>query len=196
VDSLRITENTMLILTSDNGSRWLPQDIEKFGHRANYVFRGMKSDAWEGGHHVPFLVRWPLRVEMGTRSGRLVCLNDLLATCAELTGQMLDWNAGEDSFSFLGALTGEASAWEQRSTLVSQAITETYAIRRGNWKLISGMSSGGWSSHEISEGPPMQLYNLDEDIGEQKNLFEQMPEKAAELEALLDMFMKEGRSRY
>jgi arylsulfatase A len=196
VDSLGIAENTLLILTSDNGSHWRPQDIEQYGHRANYVFRGMKSDAWEGGHHVPFLVRWPHKVERGSVSGRLICLNDLLATCAELTGQQLDWNAGEDSFSFLNALTGKETRWEERSTLVSQAISETFAIRRDNWKLITGMSSGGWSSREISNGPPMQLYNLDEDIGEQRNLFEQMPEKAAELETLLDMFKKEGRSRF
>ena len=196
VDSLRIAENTLLILTSDNGARWMPQDIEKYGHRANYVFRGMKSDVWEGGHRVPFLARWPREIERGSSSGRLLCLNDLLATFAELTGQELDWNAGEDSFSFLSALTGEASVWEERSTLVSQAISETLSIRKDNWKLINDMSSGGWSSQEIGHGPPMQLYNLDVDIGEKQNLYEKMPEKAAELGAILSMYMKEGRSRY
>ena len=195
-DSLRITENTLFIVTSDNGSRWHPGDIEKYGHRANYIFRGMKSDVWEGGHRVPFLVRWPARIERGSRSDRLVCLNDLLATCAELSGQELDWNAGEDSFSFLSALTGEASAWEERSTLVSQAISTSLSIRRDNWKLILDMSSGGWSSGEISDGPPMQLYNLEEDIRELENLYVEMPDKVTELQALLEMFKKEGRSRF
>jgi len=226
VDSLGIAENTIFIVTSDNGSHWRPRDIERYGHLGNYHFRGMKSDVWEGGHRVPFFVRWPLKVERGTRSDRLVCLTDLLATCGELTGQTLDWNAGEDSFSFLSALTGESSATnsssmesteedpsgikspgglsttrktssrEKRSSMINQAVSEVLAIRKDNWKLILDMSSGGWSSDEITEGPPMQLYNLDEDIGEQQNLYEEMPEKVAELEALLEMFKKEGRSRF
>ncbi len=186
-----------------------------------YRFRGMKSDVWEGGHRVAFLARWPYKVEAESRSDRLVCLNDLLATCAELTGQSLDWNAGEDSFSFLSALTGESNAgessmsvsnsgesivgeasagessdWQKRRTLVNQAVSTVISVRQDNWKLILDMSSGGWSKDEITDGPPMQLYNLDEDIGEQNNLYETMPDKVAELEALLEMFKKEGRSRF
>ena len=72
LDSLRITENTLLIVTSDNGSHWRPNDIKTYEHRANYHFRGMKSDVWEGGHRVPFLVRWPYRIERGSRSARMV----------------------------------------------------------------------------------------------------------------------------
>jgi arylsulfatase A-like enzyme len=196
VDSLRIVENTIFILTSDNGSRWDPKDIEKYGHRANYHFRGMKSDVWEGGHRVPFLARWPYKIEQGTYSERMICHNDLLATCAEITGQTLDWNSGEDSFSFLNALTGEASDREERSIMINQAISTVFAIRKDNWKLIMDKSSGGWSKSEITEGPPMQLYNLDEDIGEQNNLYNEMPAKAAELEVLFQMMEKEGRSRF
>jgi arylsulfatase A-like enzyme len=186
----------LLIVTSDNGARWQPEDIEKYGHSANYIFRGMKSDVWEGGHRVPFLVRWQFRVERGSRSDRLLCLNDLMATCAELSGQELDWNAGEDSFSFLSAITAEPSVMEERSTLVSQAISTSLSIRKDNWKLILDMSSGGWSSAEITNGPPMQLYNLEEDIAEQENLYSEMPGKAEELEILLETFKKEGRSRF
>lgn len=196
VDSLRIAENTIFIVTSDNGSRWSPADIQRYGHRANYHFRGMKSDVWEGGHRVPFLLRWPHKVGGGSRSDRMISLCDLLATCGELTGQTLDWNAGEDSFSFLSALTGETSDREVRRTMVNQAISTTLSIRKENWKLILDMSSGGWSREEITDGPPMQLYNLDEDVSEQHNLYPEMPEKAAELEALLGMFKKEGRSRF
>ena len=201
VDSLGISGNTLFIVTSDNGNHWRPGDIERYGHLGNYHFRGMKSDVWEGGHRVPFLVRWPGVVEQGSRSERLVCLTDLLATCGELTGQTLDWNAGEDSFSFLSALTGESatgatSAWEPRSSMINQAISTVLAIRKDNWKLITDMSSGGWSSDEITEGPPMQLYDLSVDVGEQTNLYAEMPEKVAELEALLSMFKKEGRSRF
>ncbi len=196
LDSLRISDNTLLIVTSDNGARWHPEDIARYGHRANYVFRGMKTDAWEGGHRVPFLVRWPYRVARGTESARLVCLNDMMATFAELSGQALDWNAGEDSFSFLSALTGEAPEREERDALVSQSVSEVMAIRKGNWKLIPDRSSGGWSRAEISEGPPMQLYNLDADIGEQHNLYEEMPDKVEELQSLLEIYRKEGRSRF
>ncbi|HEC42920.1 MAG TPA: sulfatase [Bacteroides sp.] len=221
VDSLGISGNTLFIVTSDNGNHWRPRDIERYSHLGNYHFRGMKSDVWEGGHRVPFLVRWPGVIEQGSSSDRLVCLTDLLATCCELTGQKLDWNTGEDSFSFLSALSGESSkgelsggnlanvelgegessggepsGWEERSSMINQAISEVFAIRSENWKLITDMSSGGWSRNEITEGPPMQLYDLSVDVGEQNNLYEEMPEKVAKLEALLAMFRKEGRSRF
>lgn len=196
VDSLEIHSNTIIILTSDNGSHWKPEDIAKYDHQANAHFRGMKSDVWEGGHRVPFLVRWPGTIPEGSSSNRMICHNDLLATVAELTGQQLDWNAGEDSFSYLSALTKEESEWTERRTMINQAVSTTLAIRKDNWKLILDKSSGGWSQNEILEGPPMQLYNLDEDIGEQHNLYNEMPEKVAELEALLHIYRKEGRSRF
>ena len=196
VDSLDIRGNTILILTSDNGSHWKPEDIAKYKHRANAHFRGMKSDVWEGGHRVPFLVRWPGIVPEGSNSNRMICHNDLLATMAELTGQKLDWNAGEDSFSYLSVLTRKKSDWAERRTMINQAVSTTLAIRKDNWKLILDMSSGGWSRDEILDGSPMQLYNLDEDIGEQDNLYQDMPEKVAELEALLHIYRKEGRSRF
>ena len=126
----------------------------------------------------------------------MICHNDLLATVAELTGQQLDWNAGEDSFSYLSALTRKESEWIERHTMINQAVSTTLAIRKDNWKLILDMSSGGWSRDEIKEGPPMQLYNLYEDIGEQHNLYHEMPDKVAELEALLNIYRKEGRSRF
>jgi len=196
VDSLEIHSNTIMILTSDNGSHWRPEDIAKYDHRANAQFRGMKSDVWEGGHRVPFLVRWPGTVPERSSSSRMICHNDLMATMAELTGQPLDWNAGEDSFSYLSALTREKSDWAERHTMINQAVSTTLAIRKDNWKLILDISSGGWSRNEITEGPPMQLYNLDEDIGEQHNLYLDMPDKVAELENLFHIYRKEGRSRF
>ena len=195
-DSLGIGDNTILIVTSDNGARWLPEQITRYGHRANAHFRGMKSDVWEGGHRVPFLVRWPEMIQGGSISDRMICHNDLLATMAELTGQSLDWNAGEDSFSYLSALTGNETDWEERRTMINQAVSTTLSIRKDNWKLILDKSSGGWSRDEIKEGPPMQLYDLDSDIGEQENLYLEMPGKVAELEALLHIYRKEGRSRF
>jgi arylsulfatase A-like enzyme len=80
--------------------------------------------------------------------------------------------------------------------MINQAVSTTLAIRKDNWKLILDMSSGGWSRGEITAGPPMQLYNLDEDIGEKHNLYRDKPEKVAELEALLHIYRKEGRSRF
>lgn len=105
----------------------------------------MKSDVWEGGHRVPFLVRWPGIIPEGTSSSRMICHNDLLATMAELTGQQLDWNAGEDSFSYLSAFTRKESDRTERHTMINQAVSTTLAIRKDNWKLILDMSSGGWS---------------------------------------------------
>jgi hypothetical protein len=103
----------------------------------------------------------------------MICHNDLLATMAELTGQSLDWNAGEDSFSFLSALTGEKSDWGERHTMINQAVSTTLAIRKDNWKLI-----------------------LDKSSGERHNLYHDKPEKVAELEALIHTYRKEGRSRF
>jgi arylsulfatase A-like enzyme len=195
IDSMGVAGNTLFIMTSDNGSHWKPGDIDRYDHRGNYHFRGMKSDVWEGGHRVPFLVRWPEKIERGSVSDRLVCLNDLLATCAELTGQELEWNSGEDSFSFLSALTGEFSTREERQILVNQSLSPVRSIRRDNYKLILDKSSGGWSKDEIKEGPPMQLYDLASDPGEKRNLYDSLPEKVKELQDLLNMYDKEGRSR-
>ncbi|MEM6916525.1 MAG: arylsulfatase, partial [Verrucomicrobiota bacterium] len=107
LESQGMTEDTLIIFTSDNGPVWFGQDVEKFGHASSGPLRGMKADAWEGGHRMPFLVRWPEVVETGGTSDRTISFTDVLATFAEMVGEPLSETAGPDSFSFLPTLRGE-----------------------------------------------------------------------------------------
>jgi len=196
IDSLHMEDNTLIMVSSDNGSHWKPDDIEQYDHMANHIYRGMKSDIWEGGHRVPFLVRWPGKVQAGTSGDQLVCLTDLMSTVAELTGQELDWNAGEDSYSFLPALTGGEATSDVRDNLVVQSVSGKYSIRKDSWKLLLCKGSGGWSSSGAEGDPEGSLYNLADDPGETNNLYLDHPEKVEELTNLLEMYQKERRSRY
>jgi len=196
LDSLGVSNHTLVILTSDNGAYWRPENIGEFDHHANYIFSGMKSDLWEGGHHIPFVARWPDRIDPGTENDQLVCLTDLLATCADLVNMNLPYNAGEDSFSHLRAFSGESKYPGSREHLVMQSFNGQYAIRKRNWKLILARGSGGWTYEGKPEDPPVQLYNLDEDIEEQINLYDKYPELVEDLKSTLEMFRKERRSRF
>ena len=172
--------NTIVMVTSDNGSHWPPSDLERWKHRANGPWRGMKSDVWEGGHRVPFWVRWPARVKPGTTSDTLICLTDVLATMAELAGVRLPAGAAEDSVSFARALRGGRGP---RKQLVLHSINGVFAVRDGPWKLIEARGSGGWSPGEVTE--PMQLYRLDRDPAEQQNLAIENPTRVDRLRQIL-----------
>lgn len=190
-------ENTIVVFTSDNGSHWLPSDVEQFGHRANGSFSGMKSDVWEGGHRVPYLVTWPAQIPAGLQSGQLVCSTDLLATCAEMVGQELPGNAGEDSFSFYPTLTGVSSGTTMRQTMIHHSIEGFFALREGDYVLLDCKGSGGWSLPEPQADslPAMQLYNLKEDLAEHHNLLQSAPQQAASMKQLLQQQVESGRSR-
>ncbi len=150
----------------------------------------MKSDAWEGGHRMPFIVRWPGRVKAGTVSEQTICFTDLLATFAEICGATLPNDAGPDSFSFLPVLEGVQPADKPiRAPIVMQAgsAASMMMIRSGDWKLINGLGSGGFSkpsSIKPKPGDPAgQLYNLRNDLAETNNLYLKHPEVVARLEA-------------
>ncbi|WP_439183742.1 sulfatase family protein [Carboxylicivirga taeanensis] len=181
-----IADNTLLVFTSDNGASWQPADIEQFEHRANGPYSGMKSDVWEGGHRVPMIARWPKAIKAGQKSDVLICSTDLMATCAEIIAQPLP-EAACDSYSFLGALTGQTSPQTQRTSIVHHSVNGTFAIRKGEWKLIDAKGSGGWSLPEdkCPEEPPQQLYNLQADPRETNNLYSEYPEIVKELNTLL-----------
>ena len=200
LDRLGLAPDTLVIFTSDNGCS--PEakfnELRAKGHNPSASFRGTKADIFDGGHHVPFLARWPGRVKPGTTSDQLVCLNDLFATCAELLGQKLPDTAAEDSVSILPALEGRATR-PLREALVHHSINGSFAIRQGNWKLELCADSGGWSaprpgSPAAKALPPAQLYDLSQDIGETNNLHASHPEVVARLTRLLDKYRAEGRS--
>ena len=194
LDERGLAENTLVFLTSDNGAYWFPANIEEFNHRSNYIFSGMKSDVWEGGHHIPFIARWPGKIDGGSKSDQLVCLTDLIATCAEIVDYQLPYNSAEDSFSHLDALMGVDNK-EGRDQLVCQSVSGMYSIRKDNWKLILGRGSGGWTYEGKPGEPEGQLYDLTTDIGERNNLYLENPGKVEELAAMLKMFQDERRSR-
>lgn len=171
-----LDKNTIVIVTSDNGSNWYPEDIMKWNHKGNWIFRGQKSDVWEGGHHIPFLVRWPEKIKAGRTSDQMICLTDLFATCTELTGYITQPSQGPDSFSFLPVLNGKKPKSSARSSVVHHSISGMFAITSGSWKLIDGKGSGGWSAAGKAEEPAGQLYDLKSDPGETINLFNEKPD--------------------
>lgn len=188
VDELGISEETLIIFTSDNGPYWRTNEIETYGHRAAGSLRGMKADAWEGGHRVPFLVRWPEKIKPGV-SDQLTCLTDLMATLASLLGDDLTDAEGPDSYDILPVLLGENAA-AGRESLISQSSRGKLAIRKGDWKYINGLGSGGFSppgnEEPVPGGPEGQLYNLKDDPGETRNLCLENPEKVREMQQLLE----------
>ncbi len=200
LDRNGIAENTLVIFTTDNGcspAAKIPE-LQAAGHEPSYIYRGHKADIFEGGHRVPFVVRWPGKVKAGTRSDQLIGQFDLMATAAEIVGAEVPVTAGEDSVSFLPALMGTDKS-PIREGLVSQSINGSFAIRKGNWKLALCPGSGGWSHPRPREVnldvmPEMQLYDLSKDPGEQNNLYGTEKKKEQELLALLKTYIKRGRS--
>jgi len=176
-----IADNTILIVASDNGSPGRNGSteapgtvVETFGHNPSWILRGMKADTWDGGHRIPFLVRWPDRVQPGT-SDQLVCLFDIFATMAEVIGTELP--AGpQDSRSLLPLLGGTDAPI--REELVHHGYNGLFGLRQGDWKYIAGTGSGGFSPdpRPALYDPPAQLYNMRQDIRERHNLCFEEPE--------------------
>ncbi len=209
LDELGVADNTIVLFTSDNG----PETTSVIHMRADYghdgarPWRGVKRDSWEGGHRVPFLVRWPSRIKAGTSTSQLASLTDLMATVADIIDAKLPDDSAEDSFSLLPAWLGKEQS-PIRPYLLQQAFggQRTLSIRRGNWKYIDHAGSGGnryendpglkpFILPEAAPNSPGQLYNLETDPGETQNLYAARPEVVSELKALLEQSKATGRSR-
>ena len=200
LETNRVAGTTLVIVTSDNGcAPYIGVDkLEKQGHFPSERRRGYKADIWDGGHRIPFIARWPGQIAPGARCDQIVSLNDLMATCAELLGVKLPDNAGEDSVSILPALLGKADK-PLREALVHHSVNGSFAIRQGRWKLELCPSSGGWSapkpgSQEAKHLPPVQLYDMAQDVGERANQCEAHPEIVERLMKLLQQYIADGRS--
>lgn len=196
-----ITENTIIIFTSDNGCS--PQaDFEvlaSHGHDPNAGFRGHKADIYEGGHRVPFIVKWPAKIMPNTTSDATISLTDLLATCSDLVDVSLKDNEGEDSFSLVSLFENRGADTYERTATVHHSINGSFAIRKGNYKLIFAPGSGGWSypvpgKADVSDLPKFQLYDVVTDPSEKENLWLTHPEKVDELTKLMATYINEGRS--
>ena len=191
-------DNTLLIFTSDNGcskAANIPA-LRKQGHTVSAQYRGSKADLWEGGHRVPFLVRWPSKVESGSTSDQLITLVDVFATVSDITGEKAPAMA-EDSVSFLPALSGQAIQ-STRKGVIHHSISGHFAYRQGKWKLLLAKASGGWTSPKENQAgadaPQAQLYDMENDPGEKNNLYLSHPEVAQRLLANLTVDVQNGRS--
>ena len=180
-------ENTLVLFASDNGAKWEQVFIDEFNHRSNYTFRGMKSDVWEGGHHIPFIVKWPGVVRAGSVSKQITSLTDFFATVQNIF-MPEEFERTMDSYSLLPILKGE-SGEIHRAPVVHHSGGGKFGIRDGDWKYIEGLGSGGFSLPKFpqpKEGEPLdQLYNLSSDPGEMQNLYFEHPEKVLELKEKL-----------
>jgi arylsulfatase A-like enzyme len=208
------TDNTLIIFTSDNGGMLNIGGQEAFskGHRKNGKLLGFKFDAWEGGHRVPFIVKWPGKVPAGTTSDELISNIDMIATAAAITGTELKADEGVDSVNVLPALTGEPKE-PVRDELLLAAMKQTHlSLRKGKWMYIPAQAGGGFThpkrgghafggpasftftkqvNSDIADGkirenaPPAQLYDLEADPYQAKNLYNERPEVVAEMKKRL-----------
>ena len=206
-----LAEKTLVIFTSDNGPECVEVEpgayerIKSYGHRSMDGLRGVKRDAWEGGHRVPFLARWPGDIPPGAVSDEIICHTDLMATCAALLGVTLPPDAGVDSCDMVPALRGRKLDRPLRGATVLHSGSGKFAIRQGPWVLIDART--GDDNGEQGEPPWFkrergytantaagELYDLREDLPERTNLYDQKPEIVARLKALLEKYKSEGRS--
>ncbi|MBT3278255.1 MAG: arylsulfatase [Phycisphaerales bacterium] len=195
LDTAGLAKNTLVVFTTDNGtspSANLPQ-LRKAGHDSSGGLRGAKADAWEGGHRVPYVVRWPGTIKPGSVCDDTICHTNLMATCAEILGKTLEDNEGVDSFSILGLLQGKADAAPSHPYVIHHSIRGHFAIRRGKWKFLACKNSGGWAKG--GDNKPSQLYNMKADRGEKINLVSSRREIAEELTGLLEAAIANGRTR-
>lgn len=200
VESCGLSDNTLFIVTSDNGATPGADfgELGRKGHDPSAQYRGNKADIFEGGHRVAFIARWPEVIQAGTTSDDTICHTDLLSTAAEIVGYELPAAAGEDSVSML-PLMQQAQDPSLREATVHHSINGSYSIRRGQWKLCLCPGSGGWSSPRPPQArkqklPPVQLFDLSTDIAEQHNVHAEHPELVCELTALLQQYIDDGRS--
>ncbi len=194
-------DNTLLVVTSDNGAK--PGDYNRYtyGHKSCGDLRGYKGGIWEGGHRVPLIVSWPERIGAGSVSNQLVGLQDIMATVAESVEYSIPSDMAEDSQSFLPELLRTKSK-DLRSDLINHSAMGVFAIRSENWKLIvdsDNSGDGGRGVHGNGGTPPdpsakSQLYNLADDPSETYNLIEKEPQKAQELRTLLMRHQEQGWS--
>lgn len=194
-----VSENTLLIFTSDNGCSPAARidELREKKHLANGPLRGNKADIFDGGHRVPFIARWPAK-STPTVSEQLVCLTDVFATLAEIVGYEIPENAAEDSFSFLPDLLNKGHS--KRDAIVHHSISGRFAIRQSEWKLSLCPGSGGWSGPSDADAvkqnlPRAQLYKIaGGDLGETTNLFAENQSTTERLTKLLETIVANGRS--
>jgi arylsulfatase A len=202
-----LAANTIVVFTSDNGPELYAYARDaRFDHWSSAPYRGLKRDLYEGGHHVPFLLRWPGVTTPGAVTDALVSQVDLMATLADAVGFELPPEAAADSHNLLPWLTGRGTP-SPRTTIVHNTYPNQYAIRHGDWLLVDGETGtmmpaqrsppvawGDKHGYGADDGEPIELYDLRLDIGQRRNRAADHPKKAAELRDLLQRTRAAERS--
>jgi arylsulfatase A len=199
LEELNIDENTLVIFASDNGSAMYRIDsgnepdhvtdetlayYNASNHKANSLLRGIKGDTYEGGHRVPFIVRWPAKISVGKKVDETICLTDIFETIVELTGGVKPKGNAEDSYSFFSIITGEKEYVNRPPVIHHSGGKGMFAIRKENWKMILGDGSGARTKPVGTPfQKPYQLYDIENDLTESDNLIDKEIEVAAKLEA-------------
>jgi len=204
LDRAGLAGNTLVIFTSDNGpENYAYERARTYRHYSMGAWRGVKRDTWEGGHRVPFLARWPGRIKPGSESSEIICQTDLMATVAAIVGARVPDNAGEDSYNILPALLGEKRNVPIREATVLHSFQGHFAIRQGPWVLIDYITGDDnnqepdWFKKERGYEPhsfPGELYNLQDDPAERRNLYGERLDQVEKLKTLLERYKREGRS--
>lgn len=207
-----VADRTLVIFTSDNGPEITGEvnpgaydRLKEFGHASMGTLRGTKRDAWEGGHRVPFIARWPGKIPAGTTCDETVCHVDLMATLAALLGVKLPADAGVDSVNILPALLGEKREAPLREATVHHSAQGKFAIRRGDWVLILAPTGDDnarkgepdWFRKDRGYAPhtePGELFHLATDPAQKTNLYGKEAAKVKELAALMERYVTDGRS--
>lgn len=192
-------DNTIVVFSADNGPEKYAYDrVKNFDHRSMGESRGLKRDIWEGGHRVPFIIRWPGQVPAGRVSDGLISQIDLFATLSTIVGAKIPADSAGDSVNQLALIQGEGNS--ARPSLVHNTNANAYAIRQGDWVLINAKTGGvsampAWFAEANGYTPntePGELYNLRDDPSQKTNLFAKMPDRVAELRAELSRIQAAG----
>tara|TARA_Y100001972_G_scaffold128664_1_gene190837 strand:- start:1156 stop:2754 length:1599 start_codon:yes stop_codon:yes gene_type:complete len=194
-----IENNTLVIFSSDNGAETnYEYQRDTHDHYSSLHFKGGKRDIYEGGHRVPFLMRWPDMIDAGKTVDVPVCQTDYLATIADIIGVALPDNAAEDSYSLLPYLNDQESIEQERGPVIHHSVTGHFAIREGKWKLNMLRGSGGSlkpAFYKPKDGEaPYELYDLENDPGETTNLYFEHPEVVGSLIQKITSIIENGRS--
>ena len=185
LDSMGLAKNTIVVFTSDNGPYWRSDYVSKYNHTSAGEFRGMKGDAYEAGHRVPFIVKWPGKVKPGVTSDATISLASLYATSADIVGATDKVVMPEDSYSIMSVLLGKSKNIEEQPAITVTSSIGYLMIRQGDWKLIQGLGSGGFTQPKqikpVPGGPTGQLFNLKEDPKEEHDLYLARPDMVKQL---------------
>jgi len=197
-----VDENTIIIFSADNGAEQYAYARDKtHDHWSTHPLRGLKRDIYEGGHRVPTIIKWPGLTKPGTVSSALVSQIDFMATLASALGCVLPDDSAEDSHDLMPLLKGEKES--VRTTHIHNTNPNGYAIRHGKWSLIDAKTgyvskvNKGWEKrhgYEPDDKSPVELYDMEQDIGQRKNLAAEYPETVKELQEILAKIKSDGHS--